>query len=329
MDGVLFNSIDVSQKEIDEIKLPKIVNKYQAPKIYKVLRKKIHEIKDYESYDTVIFITVQPILVSGSALKNAKIALWYDSLPFHQGNSWVSVALNLASRILYNNKFKRVFFLLPASEWAMRQIDCFKFPALKKIWVAPMGVDEAIWRPKKFRKREKILKVLLVGNNAEEKGYIGFFSWCYKNKKELNNIDFTVLTNDKSSALSELGEKLGLRVVRGLNHNSIQTIIQYYHFADMFFHPTKSDMMPNVLIEAAAAQLPILASDLGAIGEIVTTGVNGWLERPGDWPAFYARLIYNRDNLDVFSGEILERRASRFYDNQLRDKLSEIVNYVS
>lgn len=59
-------------------------------------------------------------------------------------------------------------------------------------------------------------------------------------------------------------------------------------------------MMPNVLIEAAASRLLIIAADIGAINEIVSHGITGWLAPPRDWPQFYERLMEFVEHPDAF-----------------------------
>ena len=52
--------------------------------------------------------------------------------------------------------------------------------------------------------------------------------------------------------------------------------------ADVFVLPTLTEALPTVLAEAMAARLPIVASRVGGVPEMVTDGVNGRLLEPGD-----------------------------------------------
>jgi glycosyltransferase involved in cell wall biosynthesis len=51
---------------------------------------------------------------------------------------------------------------------------------------------------------------------------------------------------------------------------------------DIFVLPTLKDALPTVLIEALAAEKPIIASDVGGVPEIIESGVDGLLVEPGD-----------------------------------------------
>jgi glycosyltransferase involved in cell wall biosynthesis len=60
--------------------------------------------------------------------------------------------------------------------------------------------------------------------------------------------------------------------------------------ADVFVHPSLDDAFPTVLLEAMAAGLPVVASRVGGIPEIVADGVTGRLVPPGDAAALAAAI---------------------------------------
>ena len=63
---------------------------------------------------------------------------------------------------------------------------------------------------------------------------------------------------------------------------------------DGFLYTSGYDGLPNILLEALAAGLPVIAPDVGGIGEVVRTGVTGWLVRgedEQDLVAAYVRAI--------------------------------------
>lgn len=67
-------------------------------------------------------------------------------------------------------------------------------------------------------------------------------------------------------------------------------ISPYMKSFDMFALPSLSEGLSSAILEAMAASLPIIATDVGGIPELVTSGENGLLVAPAD-PAALARAI--------------------------------------
>jgi glycosyltransferase involved in cell wall biosynthesis len=72
-----------------------------------------------------------------------------------------------------------------------------------------------------------------------------------------------------------------VHVHRGLGPNSAD-LLRLFAEADAFILPTMADCLPVVLMEATAAGLPIVTTDVGALAEAVRDGESGILVRAGD-----------------------------------------------
>ncbi len=66
---------------------------------------------------------------------------------------------------------------------------------------------------------------------------------------------------------------------------STTRVAPYYWLADLFILPSHSEGSPNVLLEAMASGVPVVATAVGGVPEIVQPGVNGLLVPPGEPPA--------------------------------------------
>lgn len=73
---------------------------------------------------------------------------------------------------------------------------------------------------------------------------------------------------------------------------------EFFLRADVFVQPSRSEGIPKVLLKAMAHGLPIIATNVGGIPDIVTDGVNGLLVPPDDaaqLAAGIARLLAERE----------------------------------
>jgi glycosyltransferase involved in cell wall biosynthesis len=71
---------------------------------------------------------------------------------------------------------------------------------------------------------------------------------------------------------------------------SVQNVQEYLQASDVFVFPTENDAFPSSLIEAMASGLPVIATAVGAIPEVVSHGENGFLVPPGDLDALTAAM---------------------------------------
>ena len=72
-----------------------------------------------------------------------------------------------------------------------------------------------------------------------------------------------------------------LFVHRGLEANSPE-LLRLFAEADLFVLPTNADCLGLVVMEAAAAGLPVIATNVGALSELVCPGDTGLIIRAGD-----------------------------------------------
>ena len=312
--------LSFSQDDLDNIRLPTLFGKFQALRTYFFLRTKLRAIA-HQPFDVVLAITCQPLLSMHGLFKNSKIAMWFDALPFHSGGRLVDHLFNVASRLVYSWAFRRVDTLLAMSEWAQKQIPLFAFARLSRVEVCYIGIPLQRWRkpslglPPDNPINKRVARVIIVGNDARRKGLIDFFSYVKNKQIDCSAFQFTIVTNEYNPALIGLAKELGITLVNDITHDKLDRLIALYQGADIFFLPTKADMLPNVLIESAAAGLPIVATDVGAINEVVVSGQNGILVGNGDWPGFVQALhhvlLLPRARLPIFLEKFSEEQFRR------------------
>jgi glycosyltransferase involved in cell wall biosynthesis len=77
-----------------------------------------------------------------------------------------------------------------------------------------------------------------------------------------------------------------------------EEVPSWYRSADMFVLSSEFDNSPNVVLEAMASGVPVVATDVGGMRQYVRHGINGELVAPGDRDALgraIARYLDDRD----------------------------------
>ena len=142
-----------------------------------------------------------------------------------------------------------------------------------RIHVIPPGVDLERFRPGDGRSGDGPVRVLFVGGDFKRKGGHDLLAAL----QGLPEAELDVVTG---ADVGPLPPDVRCRVHRGLSPGD-ERLLELYRRADVFALPTHGDCLPQVLAEAAAAGLPLVATATGAIPEVVHDGRNGFLVPPG------------------------------------------------
>jgi glycosyltransferase involved in cell wall biosynthesis len=150
------------------------------------------------------------------------------------------------------------------------------------------GVDAEKFNPR-FRNAEMRHK-LSDGNPSDTLLlYVGRLS----NEKQLDHLK-PVLEQVPNTRLALVGDgpaREDLQMLfAGLPVNFVgylrgEALSQAYASADMFVFPSAMETFGLVVVEAMAAGLPVVASRVGGVRDVVTEGLNGFSYDSGDIPA--------------------------------------------
>lgn len=105
-------------------------------------------------------------------------------------------------------------------------------------------------------------------------------------------------------------------------------VAEFMRTADLFVLPSLWDSMPCVIVEAMASGLPIVASDVGGIPEMVDASVIGALAPPGDAGALAAVLLERLAILDQTDRHLIASKAERFSMAVVGQTLHDIYEEV-
>ena len=166
-----------------------------------------------------------------------------------------------------------------------------------KVRVIHHGIDLEQFTPGREPSRDGVVRVVSVGRLVEKKGFPDLMQ------------AFAALGPDRRYRLTVYGDgpmrevleaerhALGLDdVVDFAGEHDSTVIVEAMQQADVFamtpFVTADGDRdgVPNVVVEALAAGLPVVSTDVGGVSEAVTHGHNGLLSQPRDVPAITANL---------------------------------------
>jgi glycosyltransferase involved in cell wall biosynthesis len=216
---------------------------------------------------------------------------------------------------LNRNAFANAAHVISWSDWSKQSLVAdYDVPASKVTVLAP-GVELAKWsRPPRPIADDSVVKILFVGGDLERKGGSVLIEAVRQLRSTmphgvgLPNVELHLVTG------ADVADEPGIIVHRGLRPNSAE-LIALYHDADVFCLPTLGDCLPMVLSEAGAARLPLVATDVGALREIVQDGRTGLIVPPGSVASLVAalsRLVTDANLRRTFGDNAAALVADRF-----------------
>jgi glycosyltransferase involved in cell wall biosynthesis len=92
--------------------------------------------------------------------------------------------------------------------------------------------------------------------------------------------------------LATLAEEEGI-AERTIIHGPVahEALPPYYQLADVYVHTSSYEGVPRVLMEAAAAGLPLVGFKAAGVDAVIDDGINGYLIKNGDLDGMAARLL--------------------------------------
>lgn len=211
--------------------------------------------------------------------------------------------INTCHGISFNDKqysfpkrFAEKFFLKYAGFKKIITVDISGLQTLKcaKIENAvyvPNGIDLRRFQNRKKRENTRI-KFLFVGRLEKQKGVIYLIRAAdlLKNKKDFEII--IVGEGSEADYLMKTTLELGLRdIVQFKGKVSEQKLTEYYLGCDIFVLPSLWEGMPLTLLEAAAAEMPITASNVGGISSLFTHEESALIIKPEDAEALASAML--------------------------------------
>ncbi len=227
-------------------------------------------------------------------------------------------------KIYQNSKL----YIVTPSQWLMECVQrSMLAPALQEARVIPNGIDLSVFRP---GDKQKARQKLGIASDASVvlSAASGLRHSVYK--------DYKTLSNGLKVASQKIENLVLLAPGAHMNHQGVKRkrlakatmlfypfeedpsmLVTFYHAADVYVHTTRADTFPSVILEALACGLPVIATKVGGIPELITNGKEGILIPLGDVHALVNALIVLLKN--KYSCEQKGKRAQQ----RIQKKYSE------
>jgi glycosyltransferase involved in cell wall biosynthesis len=242
-----------------------------------------------QPHDVVLFHTQVTALFSLGLMRRLPAVvsldatpLNYDSVGQHYGHRAAGAGLLDRRKYLMNRDvFRAAAGLVSWSEWARHSlIDDYGVDPARIQVIAP-GAAAAFFELGRARqqqalqldKGERPVRLLFVGGDFHRKGGPQLLECLQGSLAE--RCELHLVTQEPIPA------QRGVHVHRGLAPNSPE-LVRLFAEADVFVLPSLAECLAVVLMEATAAGLPVVTTDVGALPEAVQPGESGLLVPAGD-----------------------------------------------
>lgn len=186
----------------------------------------------------------------------------------------------------------RISFIIVKAKY-IKNIYIKTYPDIdkNKIKVIPWGIDTKYFHKNKISNTKNVFTILAISQMTEKKGLIYLAKACQLLFQQ--NITF------RCTMIGDGSEKIKIRnfikknnlnkyikLIKAIPHS--QKFKQYMNDSDVFVLPSvidskgDTDVIPNVLLEAMAMQLPVITTKISGMLEVIKDKKNGFLVKEND-----------------------------------------------
>lgn len=255
-------------------------------------------------------------------------------IPVVISEHWSAFPRKLLSRLeIFKARlaFKWAAMVMPVSYALQKAIESYGIRA--NFVIVPNTVNPTLFFPKSpITNRDNLKRILFVGLLTPIKGLPYLFQALKKVKKQREDWHLDIVGDGSSRAAYEkMTADLGIleRVTfHGLK--SKQEIAEFMRNCDFFVLPSLWENLPCVLIEAMASGLPIIATRVGGVPEIINQA-HGILVPPKDVGALAKAIDYMLSHYQNYPPEKISQYAQENFSykvvgRKLNDIYKQLLN---
>jgi glycosyltransferase involved in cell wall biosynthesis len=189
----------------------------------------------------------------------------------------------------------------------------------KRITIVPNGVDiNAFKGIKSYESMHEKLRILCVARFVPSKGHEYLLEALNMLRKEVL-FEATLIgsVGDEqyfAKIIRSIKDRGLERIVSVLTSVKSEVLVHHYSSSDIFVLPSLMETFPLSILEAMSAGLPIIATRVGAMPELIKDGVNGFLVQPASAFQLYSKLLLlmKQDDVRIEIGRFNAKEAQRY-----------------
>ena len=228
--------------------------------------------------------------------------------------------------LIYKFTFKNIKLILLSNHL---YCDVSKYISEKDIYYCANGITA---ENKKIIKNNTKIRILVVSNLIKSKGILDVLEVCHT----LNNKNF-VFQCDIIGDEGDISKTYLLDKIKSLNlHNVVlyhgkktgNEKDYFFKNADIFFHPTRNDCFPLVILEAMKFKCAIVTTREGAIPEIIDHLSTGYLaekENHQEMLQYLESLMTNIELRNIIAETAYHKFESRYRLEQFELRFNNIL----
>ena len=180
--------------------------------------------------------------------------------------------------------------------------------------------------------------LLFVGNLIRTKGIYELLHVIPRLRERFENVRLVMIGEEIEArrirrTIKQLKIGSSVTLVGGVGHDKISG---YMNASDMFVFPSWQEGLPNSVMEACACELPVIASNVGGIPELISDGENGILVPPRNEESLYRKITNLIESPELCSrlGKAARERVKRDFNYHkngkiLVERIAQILNNYS
>ena len=311
---------EIVESEEDGVKSMVIYHSASCCKLIKLLKRFYFYLKAYRIFRTKYG---KPDIIHAHVMLYAGVFTWllscFTRIPYvvtEHSSVYITEKLNFFLLKALQFVAARSIAVLPVSEALSKRM---KELGVKGNHIVTANVvDTGIYKPSEKPSIRETIRILHISNFSEAKNMPGIADVIRKLSSIRQDFVFTIAGDGDLTIVENLLKNSGVDnelfdLKSELTEKEVAELMQEN---DIFMLFSKNENLPCVLIEAQACGMPIAATDVGGVREIVLGNEFGGLVKSGDANSMVKALSEMMDNLDNYDKQWISENAKRKYSNE-------------